>query len=143
MEVVLLLKTSYYLYCCSFHPCMNSDKYEGNTAPVHGKDGKLSAAFSEEQGFKLLKSEERYKKLAKREEVLHYSGILTSGTKRPPLFGMPSIFCHDTGEFLCAWCSKNALRPSDRKSLTKTAIPVVRARCHSFTHPFTLTSRNT
>ena len=50
------------------------------------------------------------------------------GSRRPPLFGLPTVYCQDTGQFMCAWCNKFALREKDRKKLTRYSIPLVKRR---------------
>ena len=74
----------------------------------------------------MLKNEKRAQMAAKKREVLLYSGALkNSGVGRPPLFGLPTVYCADTEQFMCAWCNKHALRAKDRKGLVRYVIPLV------------------
>ena len=56
------------------------------------------------------------------------------GSRRPPLFGLPTVYCQDTGQFMCAWCNKLALREKDRKKLTRYSIPLVESPPLRFAH---------
>jgi hypothetical protein len=86
-------------------------------------------AYSEDQGLELIRHEKKVMIAEKKKEVLYYSGRLMKqdldGSGRPPLFGLPTVYCADTEQFLCAWCNKHALREKDRKGLVRYAMPLV------------------
>ena len=91
-------------------------------------------AYSEDQGLELIRHERKVMIAEKKKEVLYYSGQLMQqelgdGGGRPPLFGLPTVYCTDTEQFLCAWCNKHALREKDRKGLVRYAMPLVSSAC--------------
>jgi hypothetical protein len=91
-------------------------------------------AYSEDQGLELLRHEKKVMIAEKKKEVLYYSGRLMKqdsldDSGRPPLFGLPTVYCADTEQFLCAWCNKHALREKDRKGLVRYAMPLVSSAC--------------
>jgi len=91
-------------------------------------------AYSEDQALQLVRHEKKVMIAEKKKEVLYYSGQLMQqelgdGGGRPPLFGLPTVYCTDTEQFLCAWCNKHALREKDRKGLVRYAMPLVSSAC--------------
>ena len=84
-------------------------------------------ASDSQEAYNLLKNEKAQRAKGREREILYFAGKLHDDSKRPPLFGIPTVFCQDTNQFLCAWCNKHALREKDRKSLTRYAIPLVQS----------------
>ena len=84
-------------------------------------------ASDSQEAYNLLKNEKAQQAKGREREILYFAGKLHDDSKRPPLFGIPTVFCQDTNQFLCAWCNKHALREKDRKSLTRYAIPLVQS----------------
>jgi hypothetical protein len=86
-----------------------------------------SKAYSVAEGLKLVTAKKSMIEREKKKELLmHQNAGNITGAKRikPPLYNFPTIFCEDTKQYLCSWCSRNALGPNS-KSYTKISIPVI------------------
>jgi hypothetical protein len=85
-----------------------------------------SKVYSVTDGVKLLSAKKSILEREKAKELQMYQNAGHVGARRekPPLYNFPTIFCEDTKQYLCSWCSRNALGPNS-KSLTKISIPLM------------------
>jgi len=63
-------------------------------------------AFTTEEGLNLFRLQRSQEIQNRKKELLFYQGKTTSLEDNSPLYGIPTVFCVDTQQFLCSWCNR-------------------------------------
>jgi len=89
--------------------------------------GTGGSAFTTEEGIKLFTLQRKTEQENRKKELLFYQGknIDPGATSSAPLYGLPTVFCTDSQQFLCSWCNRYGLSKEDRKRLTRFSLPLL------------------
>mmetsp|Transcript_10160 Transcript_10160/g.19867 ORF Transcript_10160/g.19867 Transcript_10160/m.19867 type:complete len:589 (+) Transcript_10160:54-1820(+) len=111
-------------------------EFRGRTTKAKTEEGTAAKTLLEADS-RVWNVEEGLKKVGKKKEIIarekarELASYAQPGDKgqlkekiKAPIYNFPSVYCEDTSQYLCSWCSHHALGPSGR-SMTKIAIPLI------------------
>lgn len=81
--------------------------------------------YSVEEGLRFLQSQRKTMAKEKRDEIMYYGGWKQDQLAKPPVFGLPTVYCVNTKQFLCSWCNRHGLSDEARKAYTRFSLPLV------------------